>query len=377
MNSGEIVLTHPDSERVVADAKQRLHEADLTAMPSVVDKARALQELADQLLAMRAKGFTQPRLATILMQSGLDVSAEDLDEFLRRELLTRVLACDDTLPEMGRQQRLAKTQRALWIERELRRAVATGDGLALHYQPQVDMATGAIVGAEALLRWQHVDGQINPAEFIPVAEACGLIVDLGDWVLREAAAEAAHWRHLGLGGESGIRLSVNLSVKQFSDDLPQRIDSALQAVGLDKALLGLEITESFLADDGSWLLLQGLHEAGFHLAIDDFGTGYSCLSRINTLPLDTIKIDRSFVVDLGKSAGAAVVVEAVIDLAHNLGMSIIAEGVETEFQRDLLMELGCEIAQGFLFARPIAGPAFVELALSAESRRTDDGAVNR
>jgi len=366
MSSGVPVLKYPQSDRVVDDAKRRLREVDAGAAPSVVDKARALEELADQLFAMRAKGFSQPRLATILTQSGLEVSAEDLDEFLRHELLSRVLAFDDALPELGKRQRLASSQRALWIERELRRAVATGDGLALHYQPQVDMTSGAVLGAEALLRWRHGNDLISPTEFIPVAEACGLIVDIGDWVLREASVEAAKWRRLGLGGARGISMSVNLSVKQFADDLPQRIDGALQAAGLDKALLALEITESFLAGDGSWGLLQGLHDAGFHLAIDDFGTGYSCLSRINTLPLDTIKIDRSFVVDLGRSAGAAAVVETVIDLARKLGMKTIAEGVETDVQRAMLLELGCDVAQGFLFSKPVVGSEFVRFAEQAK-----------
>lgn len=322
----------------------------------------ALDGLADQLVSMRAKGITLGRLAAVLTHSGIAISAGELEAYLRKALLNRLYACEAKVEEIGRRGQVGSSERSLFIQRGLRRALDAGEGLLLDYQPQVDMLTGAVIGAEALLRWQHGAELVNPMEFIPVAEESGLIEEIGTWVMREACAEATRWHKLGLGQGQGIRVSVNLSVKQFSDRLVDIIHGALCDTGLRTELLGVEITESFLAEDRSQGLLQLLHDTGIHLSIDDFGTGYSCLSRVCALPLDTIKIDRSFIANLGRSDGAAAVVQTIISMAEKLKMSTIAEGVETKAQADLLTRLGCTVAQGFLYAKPMPASAFIQFA---------------
>lgn len=331
--------------------------------PSSIDLV--LDGLADQLVSMRAKGFTLDYLASVLTRSGIAISDSELDAYLRKALLSRMSACEAKVEEIGRRGHVGPSQRSAFIQRGLRRALDVGEGLVLHYQPQVDMLTGSVIGAEALLRWNHGSELVSSMEFIPVAEEFGLIEEIGTWVMREACVEAARWRKLGLGQGQGIRVSVNLSVKQFSDRLPGVIHSALCDTGLRTEMLGVEITESFLAEDRSQGLLQLLHDTGIHLSIDDFGTGYSCLSRVCALPLDTIKIDRAFVADLGRSNGAAAVVQTIISMAEKLSMSTIAEGVETQHQADLLKELGCTVVQGFLYAKPMPASDFIKFASAA------------
>jgi EAL domain-containing protein (putative c-di-GMP-specific phosphodiesterase class I) len=366
MGIGLQVLDHESDQQasLIANAKDLLIQIEATSLPPPSSGFVALADLADQLLSMRAKGFTLERLASVLSQCDIPVSVSDLDGFLRQALLARMYACEAKIEEYGRRGHIRSSERAAFIERGLRRALDSGEGLLLHYQPQVDMRTGAVVGAEALLRWRHETDLVSPTEFIPIAEESGLIEEIGAWVLREACAEAGSWQRLGLGQGKGIKVAVNLSVKQFSDRLIDVIHGVLCDTGLGTELLGIEITESFLADDRSQGLLQALHDTGLHISIDDFGTGYSCLSRVSKLPLDTIKIDRAFVSDLARSPGAAAVVQSVISLAEKLGMSTIAEGVETQRQVDLLRSFGCNVAQGYLFAKPLPPTEFVQFALA-------------
>lgn len=346
---------------LIESVKVLLKEIEASC-PRPPSNDQALDGLADQLVSMHAKGFTPERLASVLTQSGIAINAGELEAYLRKAWLTRMFACEAKVAEFGRRGQVASSERCLLIQRGLRRALDAGEGLLLEYQPQVHMLTGAVIGAEALLRWQHGAELVSPMEFIPVAEESGLIEEIGTWVIREACAEARRWHKLGLGQGQGIRVSVNLSVKQFSDHLADVIHGVLCDTGLKTELLGVEITESFLAEDHSQGLLQLLHDTGIHLSIDDFGTGYSCLSRACALPLDTIKIDRSFVTNLGRSDGAAAVVQTIISMAEKLKMSTIAEGVETQAQADLLTGLGCSVAQGFLYAKPMPASAFIQFA---------------
>ncbi len=279
--------------RLLARTKQRLSEAEAASLESPGSQLGVLEDLADQLLAMRAKGFAHQRLVSILAQCGISIGVDGLDAFLKHAWMARMYACEQQISEHCRRGNAVNLERAGFIERGLRQALREGNGLALHYQPQVDMGTGAVVGAEALLRWHHGSDLISPTEFIPVAEESSLIQDLGAWVLHEACREAMRWQRLGLGQGRGIKVAVNLSVKQFTERLPGVVHGALCDAGLRVGLLGLEITESFLAEDRTEGLLHSLHDAGLHLSIDDFGTGYSCLSRVSKLPLDTIKIDRA------------------------------------------------------------------------------------
>ncbi len=247
------------------------------------------------------------------------------------------------------QQMDAQIQERRVMENDMRKAMAAGE-FELFYQPVVNLATNEICGCEALVRWRHpVKGLVAPSSFIPLAEELGFIVQLGDWGIREACATAARW-------PEGIRVAVNLSPVQFrSAGLLQTVIGALAASGLAPSRLELEITETILLDNSEATLstLYRLRELGVRIALDDFGTGYSSLSYLQSFPFDRIKIDRSFIKDIGDSAGSLNIVRAVTALAAGLGMETTAEGVETEYQRDTVMGEGCTEMQGFLFSPPL------------------------
>ncbi|KON82403.2 EAL domain-containing protein [Azoarcus sp. PA01] len=239
------------------------------------------------------------------------------------------------------------------LERKLRGAVARGE-FELWYQPQFDARHGHLTGLEALVRWRHPqDGLIAPLRFIPLAEETGVIVEIGTWVLREACRQARQWLDAGL---PELRISVNLSVRQLREKcLVSTVSTTLAANGLRPGLLELEITESAVMDNPgeAVALLQALKDLGVRIAIDDFGTGHSSLSYLKLFPLDHLKIDRSFVSDIEHDANDAMIVAAAVSLAHNLGLSVIAEGVESAVQVARLRELGCDELQGFHFSRPV------------------------
>jgi diguanylate cyclase (GGDEF)-like protein/PAS domain S-box-containing protein len=240
----------------------------------------------------------------------------------------------------------------LETESALRRAVERGE-LRLHYQPEVDLATGAVRGFEALVRWDHpARGLLGPNAFIPLAEETGLIVPIGEWVLREAATEAARW---ATASSEPLTLSVNLSARQLAQqDLVAMVRRAMAETGIDPATLCLEITESAVMESGSATTaqLRALKSLGIRLAIDDFGTGFSSLAHLRRYPVDVLKIDGTFVAGLGHEPQDASIAAAVISLAHALGLDTVAEGVETEEQLTILRSLGCDLGQGYLFGRP-------------------------
>ena len=253
------------------------------------------------------------------------------------------------------------------LERDLRQALENGEFL-LHYQPQVNLASGAIVGVEALVRWQHPErGIVSPGEFIPVAEETGLIVQLGEWVLRGACRQAQAWHVAGL---PEIIMSVNLSARQFrAPDLVQTILGVLAETGLEARLLEMEITESMLMHDpeGAITVLAELQKHGIRFAMDDFGTGYSSLNYLKRFPIHKLKLDQSFVCNITTDPDDAAIANAVIELSHGLNLKVIAEGVETEAQRSFLHANGCDEMQGFLFSRPV--PAEEMGALLAANRQ--------
>jgi EAL domain-containing protein (putative c-di-GMP-specific phosphodiesterase class I) len=232
------------------------------------------------------------------------------------------------------------------------------DQLSLVYQPQCN-AAGEVLAFEALMRWHHPTlGEVSPARFIPLAEDSGLIVSMGEWALRKACAQAALWRG---AGHSSLRISVNVSALQFKrPDWVETVRRALHDTQLTPEALELEITEGLLLKsvrETSTNLFE-LRQLGVGVAIDDFGTGYSSLSYLHKLPISTLKVDQSFVREIGeRPAGGpeeAPIIRTIIALAHNLGMSVVAEGVETEAQRELLVRLGCEALQGYLLHRPLS-----------------------
>jgi diguanylate cyclase (GGDEF)-like protein/PAS domain S-box-containing protein len=256
-----------------------------------------------------------------------------------------VFRADDALPDTDR----------LATEQALRTALRNRE-LCLHYQPEIDLATNRIVAVEALVRWQHPDrGLVPPGEFIPVAEESGLIVEMGEWVLREACSQLASWRTAGVVDDH-VRVAVNVSARQLCDpEWPATVASALADTELEPSMVCLEITESAVIRDPQVALanLRIVKGQGILIALDDFGVGFSSLSQIRDLPpVDVIKVDRSFTAGLGRSDSDGAVVAAVLSLARSLGLTAIAEGVETAEQLGLLRDLGCAVGQGFYFARP-------------------------
>ncbi len=249
-------------------------------------------------------------------------------------------------------------------ETSLRQSIVNGD-LRVHYQPIVSLTDGQVLGHEALVRWAHpARGMLGPDEFITVAEESGLIVPLGAWVLREACKQAKRFQTRDPRWPR-LMMSVNLSGAQLlQPDLLELVASALHDADLSPEDLQLEMTESVLMDDAPSTInvLRSLKDLGVRLSIDDFGTGYSSLAYLRRFPVDVLKIDRTFVGGLGKDLEDSAIVAAVVSLADTLGFATIAEGVETELQRDCLVGLGCSRAQGYLFARPVAA-ADAELAL--------------
>ncbi|MBZ0104933.1 MAG: EAL domain-containing protein [Sulfuricella denitrificans] len=247
------------------------------------------------------------------------------------------------------------------LDAALRRALEHGEFM-LHYQPQVDLSSGRVIGAEALLRWQRPGhGLVSPLDFIPLLEENGLIVEVGEWVMLEACRRSKQWQDDGL---QPIRIAVNLSARQFcNNEIEAMVRRVLDVTGLDPRLLELEVTESIVLHDSDAIIntLRTLAAEGISFALDDFGTGYSSLSYLRRLPVRRIKVDRSFVTHITSSPGDAAIVRAVVGMAHSLGLSVIAEGVETEGQLGFLRGIGCEEIQGYYFSRPLPENEFKAL----------------
>ncbi|MEM8519044.1 EAL domain-containing protein [Janthinobacterium sp. CAN_S7] len=353
------VMAEP-GDAFINKVKDRLLEVENTVQPASIRTQFILDKLEERLFSMHKKGFSFLELSSFLYRCDIEISDDAIKEYFSQNHTKRLFEFEKTINNNRRSEWNGAIDRVALIENGLRQALSDQHGLILHYQPQVDMHTGEVIGAEALLRWCLSGEIIHPSEFIPIAERCGLIVPIGEWVIQEACREARKWELSGLGGKKGIKMGVNLSVKQFSDKLPNFVFSALRDTGLSTNLFGLEITESFLADNDSLSNLHLLRDYGIHLSVDDFGTGYSCLSQLKDLPLDTIKIDRSFIMGLGRESGATAIVETIIELANKLEMQTLAEGVETDHQAELLEKMGCSVFQGFLYSKALQGDEFVK-----------------
>jgi EAL domain-containing protein (putative c-di-GMP-specific phosphodiesterase class I) len=269
------------------------------------------------------------------------------------------------------------------LELELRRAIDQGE-FVLNYQPIVDLRTGELVGAEALIRWDHpTHGRIAPTVFIPLAEQTGRIVEIGTWVLRTACIEVARWAQLSPGRVP--RVSINLSAHQLADpQLAWTVQAAMAHASAAPSWITLELTESMLMQNSSASLerLHAIRALGIQIAIDDFGTGYSSLAYLERFPVTHIKIDRSFVTPLDDPRRGAGVVHAIVEIGRALGLTTVAEGIETPTQLRRLLELGCGLGQGYLFAQPLErdamadliarqiGPAFAREVAMADRKRT-------
>ena len=250
---------------------------------------------------------------------------------------------------------------------DLRRALRKQE-FVVHYQPQVDIASGKITGSEALVRWEMPGvGLVPPLDFIPLAEQTGFIVPIGEWVLRTSCQQLREWEKAGL---PRMTVAVNLSARQFQQqDLATQIAEALQKTGLAPHQLDLEITESHAMQDADFTLsvFHDLQLMGVRISIDDFGTGYSSLGFLKQFPINTLKIDRSFVKDLGRDPKDEAIVSAIIVLAHRLGLDVVGEGVETATELEILRKHQCNRMQGFYFSKPLAAADFEALLRSGKT----------
>jgi EAL domain-containing protein (putative c-di-GMP-specific phosphodiesterase class I) len=270
------------------------------------------------------------------------------------------------LPSMG-QVLLRRFQ----LVTQFRHALDTGQ-VDVHFQPQLALSTRQVIGVEALVRWHHPEfGMVDPGEFVTLVETTGLIDPLTDYVLDRSLAQCRSWLDRGLS----LSVSVNLSVRNLADtEFPRRVTDALTRYRVPPALLGFELTESAVMSDPERALpvLRELHGLGVRIAVDDFGTGYSSLAYLRRLPVDEVKIDKSFVMGLSSDLGDLAVVRAIVDLGHSLGLVVVAEGVEQDATRDQLLEMGCDVAQGFLISRPL-GPDRFDAWLAARTVRALGG----
>ncbi|HEX8557434.1 MAG TPA: EAL domain-containing protein [Pyrinomonadaceae bacterium] len=335
---------------------------DLASTDDALEVARRVQEAVTQPFNIGGhEVFTTASIGIALSATGYE-RAEDLlrdaDTAMYRAKMEgkkRHVVFDKGMHD--------RAMELLQIETDLRRAI-TRKEFFLNYQPIVNLETGKVASFEALVRWRHPErGLVMPGEFVPVAEETGLIVPLGLFVLNEACRQLRSWQQLGLADER-VTMSVNLSSRQFSQaDLIEQVSGALRDAGLSAANLKLEITESMVMEniDTAIDMLTQLRLLGVGLSIDDFGTGYSSLSYLHRFPIDTLKIDRSFVTQMTDNAENAEIVRTIVTLARSLDMDVIAEGVETREQLRRLGSLGCDYGQGYLFSRPVGAGQAVEL----------------
>ncbi len=345
------------------DTVARLGGDEFTLILTDMARAEDAAHVAQKILGC----FTEPfHIAgydfTIGMSMGMTIyplDDSDVDGLLRNADIAMYRAKEQggNTCQFHTAEMTTRVRQRLELERDLHRALDQGQ-FYLHYQPIMDLATGAFVSAEALIRWHHPRrGEVSPAEFIPLAEETGIIAEIGEWVLRESVACFQRWRAAGLPLEN---IAVNVSARQFHGrDFAGLVRRVTAESGFDPACLVLEITESLLIDNAAVVsALRELNDMGTQISIDDFGTGYSSLGYLRRFPVDHVKIDRSFVSDLPLSNDATVVVLAIIGMAHALGQRTIAEGVETGAQLEFLRAHGCDLAQGFHLARPLPAEAY-------------------
>lgn len=350
------------------DTVARLGGDEFTIVLGNIRHVDAVEAVAQKICAL----FQEPvRVGDQLLHvsTSIGITVYPLDDSDIEELIKNADTAMYEAKASGRNTYAFYTQRqraALteWVELDaaLRRALHDPDQLQLHfqpqvrvhYQPQIDRQTGEIIAAEALIRWQHPTlGWLYPNKFIPVAEESGLIVELGEWVLETVCRQIRAWRDAEI---PPLRLSVNVSARQLKAGFPERVAAMLQEYAIDPGELELEITETMILADSPLIteVLAALKAIGVRLAVDDFGTGHSPLSHIQRLPIDTIKIDRSFIHNVHKIGSNAAIAEAVIDMAHSLGLNIVAEGVEIEEEMIFLCNRGCDVLQGFYFERAMS-----------------------
>ena len=366
---GERLRTCLRSEDTIA----RFGGDEFAVLLEVVASPSFVAQVADRI----AKELEEPFIldgrqvfVTASIGIALDVSGRELPEELLRNAdvaMFKAKGNGNCRYQVFDQSMHDQALRRLELENDLRRALEREEFI-VYYQPKVSLELGKVCGFEALVRWKHPQrGLISPAEFIPLAEETGLMVPIGRWVLREACRQAKEWQTRHQTNDARLTVSVNLSPRQFHQTgLVESVAQVLEETGLDSCSLALEITESAVMQNAQLArtILQRLKDSGVRIEIDDFGTGYSSLSRLKHLPIDVLKIDRSFVLGLGEYDEDEHIVSSIINLAFGLGLSVVAEGVETPEQAARLRTLGCEIAQGYYFSKPLSSEALDALLTS-------------
>lgn len=342
-----------------SDTIARLGGDEFVAVLSEIASENEAASVAEKMLeAFGEKFIVEEHQLTISPSIGISIFPDDGNNpvTLMRNAdiaMYRAKAQGRNTFQFYRAEMTAHATERLQLEIQLRHAIERGE-LSLHYQPQIDLSTGEMNGVEALVRWNHPDlGMVSPARFIPIAEDSGLIIEIGEWVLRTACLQGLRWQAQGY---REIQIAVNVSGVQFTrGHIAERVRDILDETGFDPRLLELEITESVLMTSGesSLDIMNSLKSLGLSLALDDFGIGYSSLSRLKTFPLDYLKVDQSFVRDIATDPNDAAIVRAVLSMSREMDLKVIAEGVETDEQLEFLRTLQCRTFQGYLFSRPV------------------------
>jgi EAL domain-containing protein (putative c-di-GMP-specific phosphodiesterase class I) len=356
VRQSDSVSRHDDQEPITLS---RLDGDEFTVLLTHLASAQSAAKVAQRILeSLNAPYQIDDRQVVLTASIGIALLVQDGDDVdtLLRNADTAVHAAQEkgrnTYQFYSQSMNVALAER-LSLETDLRRALERSE-FVLHYQPQVDIRRWEIVGVEALIRWQHPErGMVSPMTFIPLAEEVGLIDQIGQWVLRTACAQQVAWGAYGLGE---VSIAVNLSGVQFQQaDLVESIRTIVRETGANPARLELELTESTAMHDAenAVVTFQQLKAMGFSLSIDDFGTGYSSLAYLKRFPIDTIKIDRAFVKDLASESEQAAIAITIITMAHGLKLRVLAEGVETQPQLDILRDQGCDAIQGYFFSHPL------------------------
>lgn len=353
------------------DTVARFGGDDFTIVLENINNEEEVASTAQKILEMMLTPFDLNDHETFITTS-IGISLYPNDAFDVETLLKNADAAMYRAKESGKNnyqfftpQMNASTHQRLLLETQLRHALDR-DELTLYYQPQIHLASGRIVGTEVLLRWHHPKmGMVSPQIFIPLAEETGLIVAIGEWVLHQACLQHQKWR---TSGHPILRIAVNLSSRQFKqDNLVKEVVKILENTYMDPNLLELELTESMLMQDAdsATKILHQLKEMGIQLAIDDFGTGYSSLSYLRRFPIDKLKIDKSFMLEIPTNQDDMAIIRAIVALARTLNLSVIAEGVETKQQLAFLKSLRCDEIQGFLFSHPLPADEFAQLLMTS------------
>jgi diguanylate cyclase (GGDEF)-like protein/PAS domain S-box-containing protein len=348
------------------DTVARLGGDEFTIMLPDVAGAQMVGEVAQRVLGEFAQPFSDGD-QELFVSASIGISLFPRDATAPDELVKHADTAMYSAKDSGRnnyryftEDLNVEVREKVMLESGLRHAMERGE-LRLYYQPKIDLSSGRVIGAESLLRWQHPTlGLIAPGRFIPVAEESGLIVPLGEWVLRKACEQLRTWEAQGLQ----MQVAVNVSARQFQQrNLADLVMNIMRDCRVDPHLIEIELTESAIMNDAqaSISTLEQMKSRGISISIDDFGTGYSSLSYLKRLPLDILKIDQSFVRDITTDYNDAAIVRAIIGLARSLGIKVIAEGVEDDSQLSFLNAYGCNYGQGFLFGEPLDPPTFLEL----------------